>query len=111
MNTYGDTFTLVKAALVDGYGGQRVRDWSSATRVVYAGSVQPVTGSEDAQLRETVTARYRVNTAAGVPVESVDRVEWRGHSFEVVEGPELHGMTGRADHLEVLVEEVTEPDE
>lgn len=105
MNTYGDVATRVRAALVEGFGGQQVRDWPNATRLVMVASVQAVTVTEDDTDRQVTTTSKRMNT--GVEVLVTDRVEWHGNTYEV-EGVEPAYVTGRFDHYEAALNLIEE---
>lgn len=105
MNTYGDTLTRVRAELVDGYGGQRIRDWANATRKDMAASVQVLNVTEQATGRQVVTTSRRANV--GEEILETDRVEWRGNTYEVT-GVEEQYMVGRLDHYEVQLSLVSE---
>lgn len=98
MNTYGDMLTRVRADLVDGYGGQRIRDWDNAVRVDMVASVQVVTVTEVATGRQLVTTDRLANV--GDQILETDRVEWHGNTYEVT-GVEDHYQSGRLDHYEV----------
>lgn len=98
MNTYGDAVTIVRAALVDGYGGQQVRDWANAVRFTgVAASVQPVRSTEQSTGRQLATTDKVMHTADDV--YATDRIEWRGNTYEVI-GVEAHYNTGVFDHYE-----------
>lgn len=101
MNTYGDAVTLVRAPLIDGYGGSRVRDWANAVRTPgVAAAVQPVRVLEQSSGRQLVTDDKVVHTAT--EVDETDRLEWQGDTYNVV-GVEPHYMGGAFDHYEVMV--------
>lgn len=108
MNSYGDSFTLVQAPLVDGYGGSRVRDWPNATRKVYAGSVQAQSGREDESGRQVTTTDKNLWCAPSVPITAVDRVEWNGGTYRVDGKPEVHYQQGMPDHVEAVLVETEE---
>jgi Phage head-tail joining protein len=106
VNTYGDAVTIVRAPLVDGYGGQRVRDWAAAERLVgVAASVQPLRSTEATSGRQVVTTDKNMHT--GTDVYETDRVEWGGETYDVV-GVEGHRQGGVFDHYECVLRLHTE---
>ncbi len=80
------TLTLLRAGFVtDPYGNEGTeRDWANATRTDVDGcSVQPAGADEYAVDREAVTVRYRAFLPGQVDVESTDRVEFKGESYDI----------------------------
>lgn len=108
MNSYGDLVTLVHAPLVTGYGGQKVRDWPNATRTYLAAAVQPRRGTEQTTGMQVTTTSKTVHCAPDAGVAAVDRIEWRGATYEVSGEPETHYSGGMADHLEFIIELIAE---
>jgi hypothetical protein len=98
VNTYGDTVTIVRAALVAGYGGQQVRDWANAVRFTgVPAAVQPVRVTEQTTGRQVVTRDKTMNVTDDV--YDTDRVEHHGDTYEVT-GVEAHYLMGAFDHYE-----------
>lgn len=111
MNTYGDALVLVQAALTDGWGGQRVRDWDNATRTDWPAAVQPRRTTENTAQAQVTTTDKVAFLAPECPVAAVDRIEWGGHTYTVQGEPALHHMQGKPDHIEVLLERIAEAEE
>jgi hypothetical protein len=101
VNAYGHVITRVRADLVDGYGGQLVRDWAHAKRVEAAGNVQAVDVRENTTNRQVVTTDRRVNTA--LELTETDRLEWDGKTYEIT-GVEEFYQSGRLDHYEATLQ-------
>lgn len=109
MNFYGDSVVVVHAPLTTGgWGGQQVRDWANATRTTVSAAVQARSVTEQATGREIITTDKRVHLGGAVAITEVDRVEWRGGTYEVT-GVEPHFQQGRMDHLEVTMTLWQEP--
>lgn len=106
--TYGDSAVLIQAALVTGYGGRKVRDWANAAETSVACAVQPLRSTEETSGRQVITTDKALHTAPETPITAVDRVRWRGGTYEVT-GVELHFMSGTPDHIEATLSLIEEP--
>jgi hypothetical protein len=80
---YPETVERLRAGLVDGYGGVKVRDWGNAATVTLPASVQPVSTTEDTTARQTTVERWRLRTPLTSDLVPTDRVRWRGRVLEV----------------------------
>lgn len=89
MRLGNETIIVVHAALiVSTRDGSQGRDWGNATRTPYEGCmVEPYLMSnklvqEDNMSREYVQGFYRCWLPPTAVVEHIDRLEWRGDSYE-----------------------------
>lgn len=108
-NRYYDRVTILNAPLVDGYGGQKVRDWDNATQVPdVPAAVQPQGSTED-ETGETLTiTHWKLHVAPTVPLDPSSRVIWAGaarsgdpQGLLQVEGDVgLFKLLGRPHHIE-----------
>lgn len=108
MNAYGDSVDLLQAALVAGYGGQQVRDWANATTTTIAAAVQPRSSVELVDGRQVTTTGLSMHCAVDSGLRAVDRVVWRGTTYEVDGEPLTYSIGGTADHIEVSLQRVEE---
>jgi hypothetical protein len=73
---YKDTATRVRAPLVTGYGGQRVRDWPNATRTpIERCSIQPDSQTEITDRRQTTVTTWKLFAPADTDLLATDRIE------------------------------------
>jgi hypothetical protein len=107
---YGHTAVIVHANLTTGYGGAQVPDWANATRVTVPCDMEPMR-----RITETVNSAgtlsvidKRLHCPPDTVITTLDRVEWRGGTYEV-NGIEEHTMAGRLDHFEALLTRFLEP--
>lgn len=96
-----DMLTVLRAPYID-QRGSRVRDWDNAVPHVVAGcSVQPNSSSSDEGLtrEDQVTASLVAYMPPGADIQSGDRVEYNGKTYDV-DGDVLawHSPTGALDH-------------
>lgn len=107
--------TLLNAEEVSGYGGQLQRDWPNATETRVVCNVQPDSGSEELERRETTVTRWRLFCDPGKPLDAYSRVKWAGalepdgvtlSDLEVEGDVELHSLRGRPHHLEARLKRV-----
>jgi hypothetical protein len=107
---YGDTLVVVNAALVSGYGGQKVRDWDNATRITTPGSMQPDPRrpTEDINRRDTAETLWRCWLPPDVPIGIASRIEWVGKTYEVHGEPETWTSRGKPHHTEARLTRVVE---
>jgi len=106
---YGDSVVIVNASLVAGYGGQEVRDWPNATRTTVVASVQPDLrhqSTEEVSRTDAATTHWRTFCGPSAPVGAFSRIEWNGHTYEIVGEPELWKASGRPHHLELRMNRV-----
>lgn len=105
--------TILRAALVEGYGGAQVRNWDLAVgRTVFA-HVQPSAfvfgSSEVVDRRQISTSVYALDLPAGTDIEATDRVVFDGRVWEVDGEPRRWSMQGTPHHVEVSARRVEEP--
>jgi hypothetical protein len=73
---YKDTATRLRAPLVTGYGGQKVRDWRNATRTpIEWCSVQPDSQTEITDRRQTTVTTWKFFAPADTDLLATDRIE------------------------------------
>lgn len=112
MPTYRDSVVAVNAGLVAGYGGQEVRDWDNATRATVPASVQPDLrhqSTEDLSRTDAAVTHWRTFCGPSAPVNAYTRIEWNGHTYEIVGEPELWKVSGKAHHIELRMNRVVMP--
>ena len=114
MNAYGDSIVILDAPLVDGYGGQRVRDWDNATETTVSAAVQPVSARQIAateidSARMVVISGQNVHVPPGTDVDATMRVRWGGDVYWVEGPPDVHRMFGVEDHIEFVMRLIEEP--
>jgi head-tail adaptor len=80
---YPDAVEVLRAPVVTGYGGQQVRDWTTATATSAKASVQPVSSLEDTTDRDTTVSRWRLRTPLTTDLTETDRVQWGDLVLEV----------------------------
>lgn len=83
MEHYPHGVEISRAPIVEGYGGQRVRDWSQSTTWTAKARVTPVSSLEDYVGRDTVVTRYRFRTSTSTVIDTSDRITWRGKVLEI----------------------------
>lgn len=105
------TVTIVRAPLAAGnrYGASARRDWTNATRTdSYGWFVQPLSASENDVDREYAASHVRFFGPAGANIESTDRLEFDGDTYEVDGEPaRWRDDDGQIHHLQVDVKRVT----
>lgn len=107
MRGFRDQCTLLNADLVDGFGGQRVRDWDNATPTPnVACSIQPATTSEDTDRRHTTTTAWAFYCPPGEPFDDDTRVEWDGLTLDVDGEVGVWKRRGRAWRLEATLKKI-----
>lgn len=111
---FGDSVTVVRAAVTRDRWDNDTRDWAAATRrkvdkvvVMPAVQVEDSTGN-----RVALSTGWRMTSAPGVDVDllATDRVEWQGLSLEVVGEVARYPhpiRPGRVHHVEVLMQRMT----
>ena len=105
---YPDVSTVLNAPLVDGYGGQRTRDWANATRTTVRCVVQPVSSDEDNDRRQTTATRWWAAYDPSAPLDPSSRVEWDGQTLEVDGEIGRWKRRGTVQHLEVTLRRATD---
>lgn len=94
-----ETVTVVRyAATTDEYGNTVPGD---ETRTAYPGRLEELPTSELVRDRDTVITDWRAFLPATVDLNPYDRIEARGHLFEVVGLPNQHHTPGGPHHVEV----------
>lgn len=96
-----DTVTVKRAALVDSRGTKQL-DWSDPTTKTIAGcSVQPNTSTRDFDGRLIqITEDWTLYAPPGSDIQSGDRIEWNGLTFEINGAPmPWQSPTGRVSHI------------
>lgn len=102
-----DTVQIVRAPLIPGPYNAETYDWANATRTTVAGSVHPVSSTEDVVLQSRTETRWKLYLAPTATIFATDRVEWSGAEFEVDGEPELWKQRGIAHHLKVILRKVS----
>lgn len=90
MSPYGEPARRLRAvASADPYSAENTsEDWSTPTTLDFLGLFNPGNSNEPTQIgRESVVTQPEIYTAVGVDVRSGDRVEIRGHTYEVDGNP------------------------
>lgn len=115
--SYLDACEVLNADLIDGYGGQETRDWNNATATTIPCNVQPDSGEEDTDRRETTITRWRLFCGPTAPLSAFSRVRWAGalepdgstpSDLEVDGDVEVHSLRGRRHHLEARLKRVSD---
>lgn len=112
---FNQSAVRVRAGAKTDRGGNTVPDWSEAAvhRLPVVGlNIQPATQTEavDEMRNEAITG-YRVQSAEGraPDIRAVDRIEWRGETYEVdgevASWPEL--FTDTVHHVEFVMRRTT----
>lgn len=73
------------------------------TRVTYAARLEQLAADELVRDRDTVITDWRIFMPATADITAYDRIEARGHLFEVVGLPNQHKTPRGPHHLEVLL--------
>lgn len=104
---YADTFTRVRAPLVTGYGGQKVRDWGNAARVEnIPGEIQFERSIEYVDGRQVTVSRWNLFAVPDADVVATDRIEQHGNTFEVDGEVGLLRRRGVPHHIEAVLRKV-----
>lgn len=96
-----EDLVVVRAVeVVDRYGNA-AKDWAAATRTAVKGWVAPTGSSELGDQREAQTTTRVAFLDPAVDVAALDRVEYRGTTYEVAGDPAVARAPRGAHHLEV----------
>jgi head-tail adaptor len=96
-----ETATVVRYAdTTDEYGNTVP---GAETRVTYPARLEQLTASEIVRDRDTVITDWRAFLPASADLTAYDRIEARGHLFEVVGLPNIHQTPRGPHHTEVLL--------
>lgn len=100
------TVTLVRAGTKTDTRNNTKDDWSAAVRTDMRGWVQPLGSQELIEAADTQIGDWRLFTLDSLTGH--DRVEWSGHSFDVI-GPArpFTDRLGNVHHYETSLREVT----
>lgn len=101
-----DTLTRLRAPLVTGYGGDKVRDWANATEVTFAAHVEPDQTREVLDNRDVTVTGLRAILPAATDFDATDRARWNGDVYEVDGDIERWRRRGRDHHVEVRLTRV-----
>lgn len=77
-----------------------------AAPTIVSASVSPLEATEDDLNRETRTSRYKVLVEPTVTIDGLDRVEWRGNSYEVVGEPLVFSTRSGPHHYELTIRNI-----
>jgi head-tail adaptor len=104
-----DDLFVLRAELVTGYGGSRVRDWPNASRTPSPASVQPSSSSESKSRGDRVETTLRVFLPPGTDVVATDRIEWHGTVYDIHGEPMRwpSPFSGGEHHVELQMRKVT----
>lgn len=96
-----ETATVVRyAASTDEYGNTVP---GAETRTSYPARLEQLRADELVRDRDTVITDWRAFLPAGTDITAYDRLEARGHLFEVAGLPNEHRTPAGAHHVEVLL--------
>jgi head-tail adaptor len=96
-----ETVDVVRYAnTTDAYGDTVL---GAESRVTYRARLEQLHADELIRDRDTVITDWRVFLPAAADVTAYDRIEGRGHLFEVVGLPNQHQTPRGPHHLEVLL--------
>jgi head-tail adaptor len=99
-----DLIVIVRGGVVSGYGNAVSHDWGpAASRKPAEACVQPNGTSEATGGRDKVITNIRVFLHPGTDVTATDRIEWRGHTYEVEGDPQRwpDPISGAEHHVEL----------
>lgn len=84
-----DQITILRAALITGYGGSQVWDWAHAATTTATALVTPDASTETAAgtSRDVILTTLHVYVPAGTDVLATDRIQWAGRTWEVDGAP------------------------
>jgi head-tail adaptor len=101
--TYGDTVDVLRASsTTDRYGNDVAGTWATHLSDVPA-VVQPANTSENVVDRDTVVTRYRLHIGPDTDITALDRIVWRGRTFDIDGDLEQHSRKGTPHHLEAFL--------
>lgn len=96
-----ETVTVVRyAATTDEYGNTTP---GAETRADIPGRLEQLRADELIRDRDTVITDWRVFLPVGADVTAYDRIEARGHLFEVVGLPNEHRTPRGPHHVEIML--------
>lgn len=101
-----DTVTVVRAPLIPGPYNADTWDWANAVRTTVAGSVHPVSSTEDVVLQQRTETRWKLYLAPTADLRATDRVEWDTGSYEVDGEVERHKARGLLHHYSAVLTRV-----
>lgn len=104
---FRDTFTRVRAPLVTGYGGQKVRDWDNADRAAdIPGEIQFERSTEYVDNRQVTVSRWVLRADPAADLLPTDRVEQHGDTFEIDGDAPVLRHRGIPHHIEAVLRKV-----
>lgn len=105
---YQDPVVILRAPLVEGYGGQLVRNWDEAVPGVALVNMQPESTTEVTDSRQLTITRWRCFGPADLDLLATDRVQWTDLTLEVDGELERWGRRGRPQFVKAVLKIASE---
>lgn len=102
----GDSIVRQRGAAGSGPYGGGDTDWSNPTLATYAAEVYNPSSFENLDTGDRVVTRLVCQTNPDADITSLDRVVWRGVTYEVVSDVEPLAMSGVVEGLRFVIQRV-----